>query len=49
VAAEADLTGAKSFQAARKEVRTALSSDGVAAKIEQLVGELLEPVAVPIA
>jgi hypothetical protein len=56
VAAEVDLAGAGSFQAARKEVRKALASevrkalasDGVASEIEELVGQLLEPVSLPI-
>lgn len=44
IAAEVDLSGAGSFQTARKEVREVLTGDGVASEIEERAGELLEPV-----
>jgi hypothetical protein len=48
VAGAADLSDDPNFQTARRRVREALGADGVADDIETLVGELLEPVAVPV-
>jgi len=46
IAADIDLSAARSFQAARRRIRDALAADGIGNALEQIVHELLEPLAV---